>query len=233
MFGHAGPLPVVTTGPPAEALQTTATLTGSIEPAAGFETSCRFIVYGPSYSTAPCVPAGPFSSFNEVQAELTGLQRGTTYGYRLQGTTSTGSVDGAEEHFTTQTEAVQPPAVTIEPVTAIGENSATFNGKVNPNEVPTTYHFEYSTDGVSWIALKEESAGEGASEVPVTQTVTGLAGHATYHVRLVATNSCGVGITGCGVSTSTEETFPTAAGPPRFSPPAPPISRPVKRRCTR
>ena len=136
-----------------------------------------------------------------------------------------GTTAWCRRNFTTLDKVVSPPTVSIEPVTAIGQTLRDLQRQVNPNEAPTTYHFEYSTDGVNWTALKEESAGEGTSDVPVTQTVTGLTGHTTYHVRLVATNSCGVGITGCGANTSTEETFPTVAGPPRCPAPARPISR--------
>jgi sugar lactone lactonase YvrE len=216
VFSKPVPLPVVTTGAPSEEQQTTATLTGSIEPSGGLAVSCEFR-YGAGL-TAPCEPAGPFSSsLNAVEAKISGLTRETTYGYRLLGTTSEGATAGAEETFTTLSKVVSPPAVSIEPVTPIAQNSATFNGGVNPNEAETKYHFEYSSDGVNWTALKEESAGDGSSEVPVTQTVSGLTGHTTYYVRLVAENSCEHGVSGCGASTSTEETFSTLAGPPKVS----------------
>jgi hypothetical protein len=102
------------------------------------------------------------------------------------------------------------PSVTIEPVTPIAQNSATFNGKVNPNGLDTTYHFEDSSDGVHWTSLGQANAGEGESEVPVTQTVSGLTGNTIYHVRLVAHSSAGISISG-------EETSSTLAGSPEIS----------------
>jgi hypothetical protein len=219
IFSEPVPVPIVITGPASNVLLTSATLTGSIEPSGGLEASCEFR-YGTetSYgSTAACVPAGPFSSFSAVTADLVGLQPATTYHYRLAGTTSSGTTPGADETFTTAARLVSPPTVSIEPVTAIGEHSATFSGEVNPNESATTYHFEYSSDGVNWTPLKDESAGEGTSAVPVTQTVSGLTGHSPYRVRLVAVNSCGPGTAGCGASTSSEETFSTLAAPQQVS----------------
>jgi len=218
-FSEPVPVPIVTTGPTSQVEATTATLTGSIEPATGTEASCEFR-YGleTSYGhTAPCVPAGPFSSFNAVTADLVGLKPQATYHYRLEGTTPSGTTPGADATFTTPERVVSPPTVKTNPVAPIGEHSATFNGEVNPNGAETTYHFEYSPDGVSWTPLKEESAGEGTSSVPVSQTVSGLTGHSPYRVRLVAENSCGAGTTGCGASTSSEETFSTLAAPPQVS----------------
>jgi hypothetical protein len=102
------------------------------------------------------------------------------------------------------------PSVTIKPVTEVTYRTATFNGEVDPNGGETKYHFEDSTDGINWTSLGERSAGEGESEVPVTQTVSGLTGNSTYRVRLVAENAA-------GPNTSGKETFPTPTGPPEVS----------------
>ena len=224
-FSEPGPVPIVTTGPATEVEATTATVTGSIEPAAGIEVSCEFRYEAgepssdrASYSqSAKCVPAGPFSSLNAVTAVLPRLDPGAAYHYRLEGATSSGTTPGADATFKTLERVVSPPTVSIDPVAPIGEHSATFNGEVNPNGAATLYHFEYSADGVSWTPLKEESAGEGTSSVTVTQTVSGLTGHSPYRVRLAAVNSCGAGTTGCGASPPSETTFSTLAAPARVS----------------
>ena len=218
-FSEPGLVPIVTTGPVTEVEATTATVTGSIEPATGIEASCEFrygsgTEYGQS---AKCVPPGPFSSLSGVTADLVGLEPATTYHYRLEGATSSGTTPGADETFTTPERIVSPPTVSIEPVESIGEHSATFNGKVNPNGEATHYRFEYSADGVSWTVLAEESAGDGTSAVSVSQTVSGLTGHSPYRVRLAAKNSCGAGTTGCGPSTPSETTFSTLASPAQVS----------------
>ncbi|MGO9322461.1 MAG: hypothetical protein ACLQBY_16915 [Solirubrobacteraceae bacterium] len=106
--------------------------------------------------------------------------------------------------------AAKAPTVIIEPVTAITDHCATFNGEVNPHKAETSYRFEDSSDGVHWTALGEASAGKGKSEVPVTQTVCELTGASTYHVRLLAHNSEGTSISG-------EEEFSTLAAPPQVS----------------
>jgi hypothetical protein len=221
LFSEPVTVPIVITGPPSNVLLTSATLTGSIEPVTGIDVSCEFRYgLGTEYGQkALCTPAGPFSSLNAVTADLVGLQPATTYHYRLEGTTSNGTTPGADETVTTAARLVPPPTVSIEPVEpiAIGEHSATFSGEVNPNESETTYHFEYSSDGVNWTPLKVENAGNGSSEVSVTQTVTGLTGHTRYRVRLVAVNSCGPGTAGCGASTSSEATFSTLAAPQQVS----------------
>jgi hypothetical protein len=103
-----------------------------------------------------------------------------------------------------------PPSATISAVTAVSAHSATVEGEVNPNGYKTTYHVEYSSDGVNWASSEEASAGEGASEVPVSQTLSGLNGHTTYHVRLVA-------VSAVGTNTSGEVTFPTLVYPARVS----------------
>jgi hypothetical protein len=221
LFSEPVTVPAVSTGPAEDIQDASVTLTGSIEPTTGLEASCQFR-YGTSASygsTAPCVPAGPFSSLTAVTADLVGLQPGIRYHYRLEGTTSNGTTPGEDKTFDTLNKVVTPPTVSIEPVTPIAQNSATFNSKVDPNEAETTYHFEYSTEaaGTNWTSLPAQSAGRGSSEVPVTETATGLTGHTTYYVRLVAENSCESGVTGCGANTSSEETFATLAGPPKVS----------------
>ncbi|HEY5045925.1 MAG TPA: hypothetical protein VII53_08725 [Solirubrobacteraceae bacterium] len=218
-FSEPVPVPIVTTGPTSTVeatTATTATLTGSIEPAGGLEATCEFR-YGNGLKAA-CEPAGPFSSsLNAVEAKISGLTLETTYGYRLLSTTSEGTTAGEEKTFTTLGKVVSPPTVSIAPVAPIGEHSATFNGEVNPNGAETTYQFEYSADGVNWTPLPTESAGEETSGVPVTQTVSGLTGHSPYRVRLAAENRCSGGTTGCGPSTSSEETFSTLAAPQQVS----------------
>jgi DNA-binding beta-propeller fold protein YncE len=210
LFSKPVPVPAVTTGPASEETPTRAILSGSIELTTGLGSATCEFRYGTtaSYgSTAPCVPAGPFSSLTAVTAEISGLTPGTEYHYRLEGTSSNGTTPGEDKTFTTTIPA--PPTVSIKPVTVFADHSATFGGGVDPNEVETAYHFEYSTDGVTWNSLGQESAGEGTSEVPVTQTVSNLAGSTTYHVRLVAES---VG----GSVTSGEETFTTLAAPPQI-----------------
>lgn len=193
---------------------TMATLKGTVNPEGGAVTACEF-EYGTSNSYGhpePCEQSkatiGEGTSKVAVSANLTGLEPNTTYHYRLTGTGAKGPGHGSDETFTTQ--AAPRPSAVIHTASAVAQNSATFNGEVNPHEAQTAYHFEYSTDAVHWTALAEQSAGNGPSAVHVTQNATGLTGNTTYHVRLVAHNSG-------GTTTSTEEPFTTLAGPPKVS----------------
>lgn len=112
------------------------------------------------------------------------------------------------------------PTVKIEPVTGIGETTATFHGEVDPNpngitSVPASYHFEYSTNGTTWVHVPtevegEESAGSGTSEVAVSKAATGLSPSTLYLVRLVAHGSG-------GTATSGTETFTTSGAVPTIS----------------
>ena len=207
VFSPPVTVPSVTTGAASEVQPSSATVAGSIDPAGGPEATCAFS-YGTTTSygaSAPCIPAGPFSSLTAVTANLTGLAPSTTYHFRLDGTTTNGTTPGADESFTTSAHIATPPTATIAPVSEVTSSTATFNGEVNPGGALTEYRFEYSSDGVSWTALGAVSAGSGEMAVPVSQLVTGLTPGTTYRVRLEASN------TAAEEDTSTEVTFATPA----------------------
>ncbi len=208
IFSKPVPVPAVTTGSASEETATSATLAGSIEPSDGLDATCEFS-YGTTISygaTAPCTPQGPFSGLTAVSAAISGLAPGTEYHYRLEGSTSNGATPGGDRTFTTP--VTHSPTVSIKPVTAIDDHSATFSGEVDPEGSATTYHFEYSTDSVTWTSGGQESIGEGTGDVLVTQTVSNLAGSSSYHVRLVAESVGGRPISG-------EEMFTTLAASPQ------------------
>jgi len=70
-------------------------------------------------------------------------------------------------------------------------NSATLNGKVNPNYRETTWYFEYGlTTGYEW-STPSESEGSGSTRVSASRSITGLSRDTTYHYRIVAENSFG------------------------------------------
>lgn len=106
------PLPAVVTGAASGVTQTAASVAGTVNPN-GFATTCTFqygttTAYG---SSANCASApGSGSSAAAVSAALSGLTAGTTYHYRLVGTSSGGTTNGADQTFTTG--AVTPPPPT-------------------------------------------------------------------------------------------------------------------------
>jgi len=91
------------------------------------------------------------------------------------------------------------------PSASVTANSATLNGTVNPNGQATTYYFEYGTTSGYGSQTASQSAGSGSSDVGVSANLSALSSGATYHYRLVATNSS-------GTTRGADKTFTTAAG---------------------
>jgi hypothetical protein len=109
-----------------------------------------------------------------------------------------------------------PPAVTIDPVTTFTGTTATFEGEVHTDTIGARYHFEYSSDGVTWTRLPAKASedksvpGDGAAHA-VSANVTGLTGLSEYQVRLVAEKAY------AGGSATAETSFTTASSPPILS----------------
>jgi hypothetical protein len=82
------------------------------------------------------------------------------------------------------------PVVTTDAATNLTASSATLNGTVNPNGLPTTYYFEYGTTTSYGKSSTPLSAGSGTSANAVTLDLSPLTPN-TYHYHLVATNSGG------------------------------------------
>src|SRR5205085_2439066 len=125
--------PTVTTGAAASVSQTTATLSGSVNPNGSSVSECK-LEYGtsPSYgSSAPCKPS-PGSGANavEVSAAITSLLANTSYHYRVSATNARGPSTCEDETFTT---LPNPPTVITGTASAISQTQATLSGSVNPN----------------------------------------------------------------------------------------------------
>jgi hypothetical protein len=84
--------------------------------------------------------------------------------------------------------------------------SATLNGTVNPENLSTTYSFEYGTTTAYGHSTATVSAGSGNTPQSVSAAVFGLRPSTVYHYRLVATNSV-------GTSMGVDRTFKTRARP--------------------
>ncbi len=115
-----------------------------------------------------------------------------------------------------------PTIVAAPTPTGVTTGGATFTASVNPHGLPTAVHFEYAADlgfGVIAQAFSDythSTAGAPAAANYDDQTITtpasGLLPNATYHWRVVATNSL-------GTMASADQTFTTPANPP----PPPPV----------
>jgi NHL repeat len=105
------------------------------------------------------------------------------------------------------------PTASVEAPSPLTAHSATIQGKVNPQGFETAYRFEFSRDeGSSWEKLPspDQSLGNGTSEIPVSQEVSGLIGGHQYRYKIVATKPFGA-----GSATTFQETFTTPASAPQ------------------
>jgi phosphodiesterase/alkaline phosphatase D-like protein len=184
-----------------------ATLNGSVHPNGG--TATVTFQYGTTtaYGTTVTADQSPVSgnvAYN-VSKTITGLSSGTTYHYRVVGTNAGGTSYGADITFTLS--AAAPTAVT-DPATAIGSNTATLNGTVNANGLPTTVTFEYGLDtsyGRTKVAV--EGILSGNSNTAAHAVADDVVPNTLYHFRVVATSSG-------GTTYGADRTFTTLPAPP-------------------
>jgi hypothetical protein len=165
-------------------------------------------------STIPCSPdpvitpgvvtaPGP----NLVTANLTGLEPGTTYHYRLAVSNAGGS-DTKEAVNTFTTLVPGAPAVSILPPSTVTASSAHLAGTINPDGTDpgfnVNWHFR-CTPKCPGIEGGTIAADESTHEVSVD--ATGLKANTSYSVVLIATNAAAKVVAG-------PELFTTAAAKP-------------------
>jgi hypothetical protein len=168
--------------------QRSATFVVALDPH-GLDTHDHF-EYGPTSgygSTTPAADLGAEGEYLVDQPEVTGLELGTTYHYRVVVSNSEGTVDGPDQTFATS------PAEQIADVgvTEITGSSAKLSGEVNDFEVPATYHFEYGTTSTYGSSTPSTALQAAEYQQPVSATLSGLAAGTTYHLRLVAESAAG------------------------------------------
>jgi len=212
-FGPAVLLPTPTTGTASSITPTTATVSGSVDPAGGGNvTSCQFD-YGTSPTfgqTASCSPATPYASVTSVSASLTGLAPDTTYYFRVAAGNAKGGAVGSVQTFTT----TGPPTVDSESTANVLATSVTLQAAVNPHGFDTTCEFQYVTDAAftssgystaTTVPCTPSDLGPGTSDVSASANLTGLQPNTIYHFRVVATSSqASVGVDG------SDQTFTTS-----------------------
>jgi hypothetical protein len=132
------------------------------------------------------VPGGEVTSTKAVSTALSGLEAGTEYVFKLIATNANGTSE-EEGSFTTL------PAVTGLTKCEAAEIEGThvkLEAVLEPEGIATTLHFEYgltTSYGNSTSTQESEQAGTLNAAAPVSE----LEGNATYHCRLVASNSFG------------------------------------------
>ena len=123
----------------------------------------------------------------KVSATITGLQHSVPYHWRVMVKTGNGGADGVDHEFTIPYYAEINKVGTSD----VGLTEATLDGEVQPVGVETRYYFEYGTTTAYGSRTTEASAGSGDEFVKVSAPLVDLAPGASYHYRLVATNSRG------------------------------------------
>lgn len=88
--------------------------------------------------------------------------------------------------------AASKPGVKTGGAASVTMNSATLNGRVDPNNAATAYFFQYGTTSLFGTDTAVTPAGSGANGAPVSVPIAGLAPATKYHYRLVAQNRFGI-----------------------------------------
>jgi hypothetical protein len=166
-----------------------------------------------SGGSAACVPAAAAipiepEAFHPVEAEITGLGSGTTYRYRLLGTT--GGVHGGTA--TTAALAFTAPHAPLVESVGVENISSTFadlHARIDSLGAATTYRFEYLSqaeflaDGESFsgpdpatrLPVPDAAIGSGGSSgsvaASVLQHLGGLHPGTVYRFRVIAENEIG------------------------------------------
>ncbi len=191
--------------------QTSVTLDASINP--NNQATAYHFEYGltTAYGTilpAPDASVGSGYGNAHVAQELTGLQPGTTYHFRVIATNATspqGGTGGPDQTFTTP--PLQPPVLSTGQAQGVAQNTATLTGTIDTQGFQTEYEFDIGTD----TGYGTRIFGDAGSEPgPHTFTVAlqGFAPGTTYHYRVAATNTFGT-VYGVDV-TFTTSVYPSA-----------------------
>ena len=181
--------PLVITSSPTNRAAFSATLKGSVYPH-GLTTTVYF-QYGltTTYGSTTASQTKTGNTYQSVSANISGLTASTTYHFRIVATNSAGTTYGADRTFTTLS-ATGTPVVTTNPATNVATSSATLNGTVDPHGLSTSVHFQYGTT-TSYGSTTANQTHVGNTYLNISANISGLNASATYHFRIVATNSAG------------------------------------------
>ncbi|HWW68104.1 MAG TPA: hypothetical protein VNY83_08995, partial [Solirubrobacterales bacterium] len=212
-------LPTVTTGAASNQTLTGATLNGTVNPEGIQVTGCLF-EYGITTSyghTAACAETvGSGNGAVSVHVDVSGLEPGHPYHFRLVAENANGSEPGSD-----QTALTLGPTIGAETVSHVGGSAAQLEAQINPNGTDATYHFEYgTTTSYGHTAPNPDGdLGSGSTNQAAVTEITGLEPDTVYHYRVVAIDVA----TGPQGYAGPDATFTTnpALGTPRTNCPNP------------
>jgi NHL repeat len=193
---------------------TSEALGGVVDPAAaGPVTACQF-EYGAaaggyglgSVQCNPSASAGsPIVAKTAVTSasDLTGLEAGSTYHYRLLLENENGAASSYDQTFTTLPLA---PVIGAESISEVDADTAQVHAQITPGGGGATYHTTYSVEYITSEQFERNEAkgldgftgsshspilDAGSSKTPqsVTATLSDLASNTTYFYRVIAENA--------------------------------------------
>lgn len=135
---------------------------------------------------------GTDDDWYNVNLDITGLQPGTTYHYRLVAENAAGRATGPAATFTTP--ASRAPVVQSGAAKRLTAHSALLTGRLAPLGLRTEYYFEYGRDASYGKRTAAVYGGRQDSPRLVQAALTGLGPDTIYHYRLVAVNSEGTSL---------------------------------------
>jgi hypothetical protein len=145
-------------------------------------------------------PAWAYANSSVLNDPITGSVGACPSGYRYicvagvgyDGPTGIGSISGA---VVQGAPGIGGPSVAWGSAStyakSVGTDSVTLTGGVYPNGLDTSYHWDYGTSTSYGSQTSDVDVGAGQAPVPMTTTIGNLTPGATYHYRLVASNSAG------------------------------------------
>lgn len=174
-----------------------ATLSGAVNPN-GFDLSqCEFqYLTEDEYETAGetftgaeeagCVPGpseiGHGADPIPVHADITGLDSGGRYRFRLVAANKYGESSGEAGLF-------GPPVLITQGALPVLFEEATLRANIDPSGLPTTYRFEYGTAEDEYgHSTPSEEVSSSAGPTDVKAALTGLEEGTSYHFRIVVEN---------------------------------------------
>jgi phosphodiesterase/alkaline phosphatase D-like protein len=186
-------LPAVAVQPPSDYLTDGVTLHGTVGPREGGNTTYHY-EYGTTEaygeSTPESASVGSDNGTYPADSELTALQPGTLYHYRLVATSPAGVTRSKDQTFTT---VPLLPSVDSTSASGVTPTGATLTATVNPGNGATLVIFDYGP-GLSYGSrtLPTEPTPADGADHPLSAQLTGLTPGTTYHYRAVAINFNGV-----------------------------------------
>jgi hypothetical protein len=219
--------PIATTGAAQNLTRTSATLSGTVDPAgastvahfvyidqAGYEAALAESAANPYAKGGRTVDIGVPSDYAVHPlgpVQIGELRPSTVYHYALVASNSLGSGIGSDATFSTPAPA--PPIATTGAAVGVTQLSAVLTGAVDTRGLQSTLQFEFGTSPYtgSLVPASVIAGSESGSTVGIsTAFPNNLQPATTYYYRALATNAD-------GTSYGTEQSFTTGSFPPVFT----------------